>query len=187
MSLGSLKLEHLEAAYGNFSEAINAIAVSGGFNWSENKESAILNLVEKWVTDKAHHPFGSQLIIAHSNTEVRHLNQIAHFYRKYWGELGQKEFTCQTSYGEITLSEGDLIEFRENNKKLGVTNGLLGVLVSASEKKFTVKTQELGKEKVVSFDPTKFTSFQLGYATTYFRSQGRTVDRAYVLYSLFYQ
>ena len=174
-------------ATGNFKEAINMIASSGGFQWSDTKEDSILNLVEKWVKDKTHFPFGSQLIIAHSNMEVRHLNEIVHCYRKSWGELGPKEFTCQTSRGKITVSTGDIIEFRQKDTDLKVDNGSVGILVSASEDKFVVRIQDGVKDgektREVAFDPKKYTAFQLGYATTYFRSQGRTVDRAYVLYS----
>lgn len=170
-------------AKGNFNDAINMIAATGGFKWSETKEEAVLNLVEKWVSDRSHHPYGSQLIIAHSNAEMRQLNEIVHFYRTSWGELGSREFTCQTSFGKINVSEGDVIEFRQNNRELGVTNGLLGILVSASEEKFVIRTQAGEQQKEIVFDPRKFTSYQLGYATTYYRAQGRTVDRAYVLYS----
>lgn len=170
-------------AEGNFKEAINMIATTGGFVWSNDKETSILNLVEKWALDKSHHPYGSQLIIAHINAEVRAINEIAHLYRKSRGEVSEKEFKCETAYGDISVSEGDLIEFRENNVDLGVSNGLTAVLVSASEGKFVLKTQAEEKERNITFDPRKYTSFQLGYATTYCRSQGRGIDRVYALYS----
>ncbi len=105
------------------------------------------------------------------------------FIGKHGGELGSKEYTCQTSRGKITVSEGDLIEFRDNNSELKVNNGLLGILVSASDEKFVLKIQGEEKPREVTFDPRTFTAYQLGYATTYYRAQGRTVDRAYVLYS----
>jgi len=170
-------------AQGNFYDAINMISSSGGFSWSNSKETAILNLVEMWAQDRAHYPYSSQLVIAHSNSEVHAINEIAHLFRKSRGEVLEKEFLCETDYGKIKVSEGDLIEFRENNAVLHVSNGLKAILIKASEEKFVLKTQGEHKEREITFDPRKYSAYQLGYATTYFRSQGSTVDRAYVLYS----
>lgn len=173
----------LKLAKGDSNAAINMIAATGGFSWASSKEDSIVNLVEKWMQDRVHHPYSSQLIIAHSNEEVRAINEIAHLYRKSCGEISEKEFKCETAYGKISVSEGDLIEFRKNDSKLGVTNGQTAILLNASENKFILKTQGESKEREIIFDPTEYTSYQLGYASTYFRSQGQTVDRAYVLYS----
>ena len=61
-----------------------------------------------------------------------------------------------------------------------------GILIKASEDQFTVLLDEQkGKRREVKFNPSKYASFKLGYATTYFRSQGRTVDRAYILHSAY--
>lgn len=64
-----------------------------------------------------------------------------------------------------------------------MTNGVVGKLVKASEGKFVVTLQNDGHSREISFDPRAYRTFQLGYATTYYRSQGRTVDRAYILHS----
>jgi Ti-type conjugative transfer relaxase TraA len=168
-------------AYGEVNQAIDMIASNGGFQWSSNKENALLSLMEKWAEDRVHFPYDSSLIVAHTNQEVRQLNDLAHTIRMARGEISAVEFECHTTHGKIRISEGDLIEFRQNSKDLDVKNGDKGILVKASEKKFIVKL----KEKEISFDPQKFSAFQLGYALTYFRSQGDTVHRAYIAYSPF--
>ena len=167
-------------AYGDVSAAVSMIASSGGFVWSKNKDESILRTVEKWADDKINFPYSSSLIIAHTNQEVRQINDLVHTIRQARGEVGEKEFDCKTFFGNIRVSEGDIIEFRSNTKKLkDVFNGQQGVIVSASKNKFVVAIED----KKIVFDPEKFTAFQLGYASTYFRSQGRTVDRAYIVYS----
>lgn len=170
-------------AHGEMAAAVNLISKTGGFQWFNDKEKAMTGLVEKWALDRAHYPYASSLMIAHTNYEVRQLNELAHFYRRSCGELGDKEFECHTAFGKIHVSEGDIIEFRKNDKILKVDNGTTGILVKASDKEFRVLVKEKGKDRFVNFEPKKYTSYQLGYASTYNRSQGNTLDRAYLCYS----
>ncbi|MCB1076116.1 MAG: conjugal transfer relaxase/helicase TraA, partial [Simkania sp.] len=82
------------------------------------------------------------------------------------------------------ISEGDRIEFRKNDRELGVTNGMSGVLLKAEKNRFSVAVQEHGKKtRIVAFNPEEYHRFQLGYASTCSRAQGRTVQNAYVLHS----
>jgi Ti-type conjugative transfer relaxase TraA len=177
------KLQHREIskrlAYGEVNAAINMIASSGGFIWSDGKSESLLKLMEKWAEDKIHFPYDSSLIIAHTNQEVRQLNDLAHTIRMARGEVSDEEFECHTIQGKIRISAGDVIEFRENSRKLNVKNGDKGILVKASENEFSIKLDD----RLITFNPKKFSGFQLGYAVTYFRSQGDTVDRAYIAYS----
>jgi len=165
-------------AHGDVSNAIDLIAGTGGFTWCLDNNDALLQLIEKWAEDRLHFPYSSSMIIAHTNQEVREANDLVHTVRRARGEVSEKEFDCLTVNGNIRVGEGDLIEFRENSKKLNVRNGQQGILIKATENKFTIASE--GKE--ISFDPKKYTSFQLGYATTCFRSQGATVDFCYTKY-----
>ncbi len=167
-------------AHGDVAVAVDMIARTGGFVWSADKEEKLFKAVEKWAADTVDFPYASKLIIAHTNNEVRQINDLIHAVRQSKGEVAEKEFSCQTTFGNIRISEGDVLEFRANSKKLNVSNGLQGVLVSASEDNFVVATED---KKKISFNPKKFTDFQLGYAATYYRSQGRTIDRCYVVYN----
>ena len=163
-------------ALGQISEAFDKITLTGGFVWTQTKEEALEQAVKKWAIDQAHFPCATSIIIANSNAEVRILNQLAHQYRKI---KNQPEYLCQTPYGNIIVSEGDQIEFRQNNPTLKVHNGTKGTLIKASPNEFIVAAQH----KEITFDPNKYSHFQLAYATTYYRSQGKTIDRAYILHS----
>ena len=85
--------------------------------------------------------------------------------------------------GKIYVSIGDHIEFRKNDKDMGVSNGLSGILIEAKENKFVVAVKEEGKKRTIAFNPAEYSSYQLGYASTFYRSQGQTVDKVYVLHS----
>lgn len=171
-------------AYGKVSEAVNQLQVNGGLKWSGTHKEAMSNLIDHWTKDLQNFPVSSSLIIARSNRNVRLLNEMARASLKSIELISLQDYKCETTFGTIFVSEGDRILFRENNKALGVTNGEFGTLVKASTDQFTIViNEETGKSKTVSFNPKEYCSFQLGYATTTYRSQGDTVNRAYVCYS----
>lgn len=171
-------------AVGKMSPAIDKLCSVSTIKWAATKKEAMEALIFKWALDTKAYPKASTLLIAHSNDEVRILNEMVRMIKKERGELSDKEFVCQTFLGKVYLSVGDQVEFRKNDKALGVTNGLSGVLVEAAEDKFVISIRENGeKNHIVTFNPQKYYSYQLGYATTHFRSQGKTIDRAYVLHS----
>jgi ATP-dependent exoDNAse (exonuclease V) alpha subunit len=153
--------------------------------YSSDKTKAIEELMKKWVADHEAFPSNSSIIIACSNKEVKALNEMVRTYRKEKGEIAKEEFHYEIAFGDIFVSQGDIIEFSSKNTELGVNNGTQGTLIKVSPSEFTVLVKdEKGKAREVSVDPNKYASFKLGYATTYFRSQGRTLDRAYILHSV---
>ncbi len=172
-----------DLASGKVREAVDAIARSGGFHWHSDRLTAMEAMVHRWDQDQTQNPGTSSILIAHSNQHVRFINEMVRTLRKERGEIDSKELKCATTQGTIFVSEGDRIEFRRNDKKMGIINGTKGTLVSASENRFIVQIEEGNKARTVSFDPKTYNAFQLGYATSHYRSQGQTVDRAYVLYS----
>lgn len=171
-------------ATGDFGSALDKLSSVHGVRWSGNKREAMEELILRWAKDTRSFPQASALIIAHSNAEVKVLNEMVRLIRKQRGELADKEFQCSTSQGNIYVSVGDRLEFRSNNKTLGLTNGLSGTLIEAEPDRFVVAVRsEDKKRQIVAFNPQEYHAFQLGYASTFYRSQGRTIDRAYVLHS----
>ena len=171
-------------ATGEFGSAIDKLCEAQGIRWSGTRKEAMEELIVQWARDTRAFPSSSTLIIAHSNSEVRVLNEMVRLIRKQRGELGEKEFECTTARGKVYVSIGDQIEFRKKDKELGLSNGLSGTLIEAKEDLFVVAIREDGqKPQTVTFNPQKYHEFQLGYASTFYRSQGRTIDRGYVLHS----
>ena len=172
-----------QIATGKISQAIDEITRTGGIIWKDERKDCIEALIKKWAADREAFPDASFLITALSQAERKVLNEMVRLYRKEKGEISKEEFECRTGAQKIYVSLGDLIEFSKNDKTLAVTNGMHGILVEASPEKFVVSVKEGDKNREIAFNPTDYSSYQLGYASTYHRSQGRTVDRAYVLHS----
>lgn len=174
----------LNLATGEFGSAIDKLCEAQGIRWSGTRKEAMEELIIQWARDTRAFPSASTLIIAHSNSEVRVLNEMVRLIRKQRGELEEKEFECTTQRGKVFVSVGDRIEFRKKDKELGLINGLSGTLIEAKEDLFVVAIRESGqKPQTVTFNPQKYHAFQLGYASTFYRSQGRTIGRGYVLHS----
>lgn len=171
-------------AEGDVTRALYKLYANEGVHWSRDRKEAVQELISRWSEDQKHFPLSSTLIMARTNEEVRALNLLARQTLKERGKIEDEEFQCETRQGKVLISVGDRIEFRGNDSRLKVENGMTGTLKYASAGEFVVDLDGQWKNKEVKFDPRSYQAFQLGYASTYYRSQGETVERAYVLHSL---
>ncbi|WP_461428191.1 AAA family ATPase [Gymnodinialimonas sp.] len=172
------KVASRELAAGNIHEAIERYDRHGCVSRTQVRDDAIDALVESYVMDAAAKPDQSRLAFAHRRKDVHALNQSIRSALR--GSDAPPEVTLQTATGPRDFAAGDRMVFGQNNKDLGVKNGMLGSVFSASENEVTIALD--GDEKRhVTFNPTKYTKFDHGYAVTIHKSQGATVDQAYVL------
>ena len=98
--------------------------------------------------------------------------------------MGERSYA--TNDGERRFAPGDRVLFLENNRDLGGKNGMLGTVQEAEEGRLvarldTARGPGLGRE--ISASTVDYAAIDHGYATTIHKSQGATVDRAYVLSS----
>ncbi|MFB2553037.1 hypothetical protein [Ensifer soli] len=71
-----------------------------------------------------------------------------------------------------------------NDKEMGVKNGMLGTVDTVDQDHVSVLLDsDDGTPRRVTFDPQRYRNFDHGYAVTIHKSQGATIDRAYVLFS----
>ena len=129
------------------------------------------------------------------------LNEAIRADRKGRGELAG-ERVYQTTEGARAFAPGDRLLFRENNRDLGVKNGMLGTVERAEDDRLTVRLDSArgpsghgrsaeghpaeghpAEGRVVSVSMADYAAVDHGYATTIHKAQGATVDRAYVLAS----
>jgi Ti-type conjugative transfer relaxase TraA len=173
-----------DLAKGRIVEAISSLDENGKVYWCKDKSDSMVSLIEKWDKDQGRDSTESYLLLAFENREVKTLNEMVRSIRLERGEISKEEFLCEGKEGKAYVSKGDILEFKENSKEAGILNGMRGELIEASLNKFTVSVDKNEKEsKIISFNPNEYSSFQLGYASTKFRAQGKTVDRTYVLSS----
>ncbi|WLS12038.1 Ti-type conjugative transfer relaxase TraA (plasmid) [Shinella sumterensis] len=91
-------------------------------------------------------------------------------------------FTYQTNDGKRDFALGDRIVFLENDRELGVKNGMLGTVEHVADNRIIAKLDGRGGDSV-SIPTDSYRAFDHGYATTIHKNQGATVDRAFVMAS----
>jgi Ti-type conjugative transfer relaxase TraA len=166
-------------------EGLAAYAERGGVRFADDLGAAKQAIVGDLIADMDARPDGSRLVLAHRRVDVAELNDQVRAIRQRRGEL-QGEHVYQTTEGERAFAAGDRILFRENNRDLGVKNGMLGTVERAEPGRLEVRLDTAkgpGTGRSVSVSMADYAAVDHGYATTIHKAQGATVDRTYVLAS----
>lgn len=172
-------------------EGLAAYAERGAVRLEETGAHARDAIVRDVAADMEARPDGSRLVLAHRNADVRKLNEAIRAVRRERGELAD-ERVYRTTGGERAFAPGDRLLFRENNRELGVKNGMLATVErthgvgEAEGDRLVVRLDSPegpGQGRVVSVSMADYAAVDHGYATTIHKAQGATVDRAYVLAS----
>lgn len=179
-------------------DGLAAYREHGDIHFAESRDKAMAQIVRDYVADSAEHPDGTRVAMAHRRADVRALNvairaelqnrqslershgQNAGADRGGVGDLGELNF--QTSNGKRAFAAGDRIIFLENNRDLGVKNGMLGTVEHVEKGKIIARLDGRGGDSV-SIATDSYQAIDHGYATTIHKKQGATVDRAFVLAS----
>jgi hypothetical protein len=178
------------------SEGLSAYAERGDVRFSETRDAARAAIVADYMADAAERSEGSRVAMAHRRVDVRALNADIRAARQDAGELARgegdqgqlgREHVFQTNDGKRSFAPGDRVVFLENNRELGVKNGMLGTVVSVEPDRITARPDGLaragGEQRTVSWATSDYAAFDHGYATTIHKTQGATVDRAFVMAS----
>lgn len=188
------------------SDALAAYRERGAIQFTQTRDQARADIVRDYLADRDQRPEGSRVAMAHRRADVRAINEAIRSELKDRGELAQVElapeagktdrievdeargqvparaFTYQTNDGKRDFAEGDRIVFLENNRDLGVKNGMLGTVERVEAN--LVVAQLDGKEgDIISIPTDSYQAIDHGYATTIHKNQGATVDRAFVMAS----
>lgn len=166
-------------------EGLTAYGERGAIRFEDHAEAARAAIVRDVIADRDARPDGSRLVLAHRRVDVRELNEAIRNARQERGELaGEKLY--QTGEGERAFAAGDRLLFRENNRDLGVKNGMLGTVERADPGRLEIRLDTAkgpGQGRSVSVSMADYAAVDHGYATTIHKAQGATVDRSYVLAS----
>jgi Ti-type conjugative transfer relaxase TraA len=164
-------------ATGRTGEAIHAYESQGMVRAADTREAARVELMDGWESARQADPDKSRIILTHTNAEVQELNSEARSRMRAAGELGE-EVGLSVERGRRDFATGDRIMFFRNDRGLGVKNGSLGTLERVSAEGMAVKMDDGRK---VAFDLKDYAHVDHGYAATFHKSQGVTVDQAHVL------
>jgi Ti-type conjugative transfer relaxase TraA len=158
-------------------EALQAYADHDMVHIADTREGARAELVKGWERARLDYPDQSQIILTHTNDEVRDLNELARGKLRDAGELGE-DVTIKAERGNRSFASGDRLMFLRNDRDLGVKNGSLGEIERLTPQSMTVK---LDDGRSIAFDTKDYTHLDHGYAATIHKAQGMTVDRTHIL------
>ena len=130
-------------------------------------------LVDAWMA--ATRSGDRSAMLAVNRTDVAALNELARAALRDGGSLGPDVLTV----GRLSVAIGDEVVCLRNDRRLEVTNGTRGVVRSADEYGLTVTTDSGDRQLPLEYLADGHLAH--GYATTIHKSQGATVDRAFVL------
>ena len=164
-------------ATGRTGEAIHAYDGKGMVHAADTREQARGELVDGWDRARQAEPGKSRIILTHTNAEVQSLNGEARDRLRASGDLGD-DVTVKAERGERQFATGDRIMFLHNERGMGVKNGTLATIERVSPEGMAVRFDD---GRGVAFDTKDYAHVDHGYAATFHKSQGVTVDRAHVL------
>ena len=166
-----------EFARGQIEAGLALYAERGHVRLLESRDEAKRAIARDSVMDARQG--GSALILAHTNQDVRELNELVRAERQRFGEIDAGA-AFQTEKGGRQFSVGDRLVFLRNDRTLDVKNGTLGTVERAADGRLEVR---LDTGRTVRIDQAVYADVDHGYALTVHKSQGATVDRSYVLAS----
>ncbi|WP_342659278.1 Ti-type conjugative transfer relaxase TraA (plasmid) [Sphingomonas sp. NY01] len=164
-------------ATGRTAEALAAYGDHGMVHVAETREDARAALMTGWDSERQAAPHATRMILTHTNAEVHDLNQLARAHVRVGGGLGA-DVTVMAERGERQFATGDRMMFFRNDRGMGVKNGTLGTLEQVSPERMSVRLDD-GRQ--VAFDLKDYAHVDHGYAATFHKSQGVTVDATHVL------
>lgn len=173
-------LATLQLSKGNIQDAINHYDSKNQVHLLETESDAKNALIADWQSHLKKIDLAGmqkQLILAHSNDDVMHLNLLARECLIKNNLIDQNAHTFKTSKGEINLSINDRILFLKNDKDIDINNGDFAAITQIKGKEITAK---LNNDKTVTFNTENYKNFTYGYAATIHKTQGVTLDNTFV-------
>ncbi|POO48563.1 Ti-type conjugative transfer relaxase TraA, partial [Agrobacterium rosae] len=193
-------------------DGLAAYAEQGSVQFADNRDQAREQLVTDYLADLNRNPSASRIALAHRRVDVRAINDGIREALQAQGLLAKgtgsgigndeastakievraaqkaaREIVYQTVNGKRGFAPGDRILLLENNRDLGVKNGMLGRVEAVEPNALQIRLDgsSAGQNDArhISLPVKDYQSFDHGYATTIHKAQGATVARAFVMAS----
>ncbi|MGR9285029.1 MULTISPECIES: Ti-type conjugative transfer relaxase TraA [Rhizobium] len=175
---------------------LSAYEARGSVHLKTDRAETLKAIIADYVADRSANPNDTRIAMAHRRDDVRAINAGIRARLQDRGELAKgtnppgdkgEELSYQTHNGKRSFARGDRIVFLENDRDLGVKNGMLGEVIAVAPDAIQVrldgKAQTQDGQRQVTVPVNRYQSFDHGYATTIHKTQGATVDRSFVLAS----
>lgn len=152
----------------------------------DTDQDAQISLVRDWSIHRLTQPGQSRIVLAHTNQARIELNALMRAELQKQGQL-KNGIEVVTGRGKVQMAIGELVMFTKADRDLGVKNGTTGTVSEINEGVVTVtledgrKTQFSAEPGAAQGDNEHVTHIDYGYAVTVHKSQGMTLDAAFVL------
>ena len=180
------KQASLDFAERRTEKAIDAYELHGNVKQSREYSEAIVELVQDYMNDlKGNGSQVTRLALAYRRKDVFTINQAIRSARQNLGEL-KDGVLISTSQGPRVFASDDRITFTKPEYSMGIRNGMVGTVKSVTKTKIIIKLdgKDTNNSRCITINPKLYKDIDHGYATTIHKSQGATIDRAYVLGSV---
>jgi Ti-type conjugative transfer relaxase TraA len=164
-------------AEGRARDGLGAYKRRGLVRFEASRKAAKAAIARDWMAGRKEGE--AVIVLAHTRTDVRDLNEAIRNARGEAGELGEAA-AFQTEQGNREFAPGDRVVFLKNDRELGVKNGTLGRIEEAAAGRLDV-VLDGGERRTI--EAHAYAAIDHGYAITIHKAQGATVDRAFVLAS----
>ncbi|WP_425640373.1 Ti-type conjugative transfer relaxase TraA [Agrobacterium radiobacter] len=190
-------------------EALAHYDQQNAIRFANDRTQACADLVRDYLHDLRDNPRHSRIALAHRRVDVRAINDAIRQGLQAEGVLakgssqsltreaasvggddaGQMggEIIYRTVNGKRAFAAGDRIVLLQNDRGLGVKNGMLGTVDAVEPDALQLRLDgDTGRQKngrSITIRPKDYQSFDHGYATTIHKAQGATVDRSFVMAS----
>jgi len=164
-------------------KALDIYKTINAVNEYESHDLALAKTIKSWSEDSSK----NKLMLAHSNNDVNELNRMARNVLIKNGQLSATGNHVKTAFGDIEITVGEKIVFKQNDSKLKVSNGETAKVIGFEKDnlnniKFMMVQSDRNNE-IIKVDLNEYNQFKYGYANTIHSSQGMTVDNAYIVAS----
>lgn len=174
---------------GEIAKAFRNYAERGRIRVGENRRETIGKLVETWTGNGGVKRPADHLILTQTRAEAAEANRQCQAARL---DAAKTPHLFSVRHGDDKFYRGDRILFHAPDRRIGIENGYRGTVVSVDPIRRELKVR-LDRESQTVYGPkpeggvitVPLKEFQpsdltLGYAATTHKSQGTTVDHAYV-------
>ena len=171
---------------GRVESAISILESENRIKWDESSHASMESLIKDW--NKSEYNIGDRLILAVKNSDVTAINHGVREYLKLSGDLKGEELAVAGNH----YMQGDRVLITKTNKELGLVNGDLAEITAVSSDNFTIKLKgDSGNAerdqgyREISFNPSEYSGFRHGYATTVFKAQGASIKDVFLYHNGF--
>lgn len=168
-----------EAARGHTQEVIEILDQHKKINIYQDAAQARRELVDDYIEKNAQ-DYSQGIIITNRVYDAQTINEEIRSKLQEQGQVKEQGIEFDNGQRTIEIAEGDRVIFTRNNYDLDVRNGQRGMIEQVHKADNTIDVKlDNGERKKINVQ--EYNHLEHGWASTTYKAQGSTVERAQVL------